>query len=195
TVQHLQAIADKEDIKTEEAALHIIAQKSEGCMRDALSILDRIAGFTDNQLTYASTMEHLNMLDADFYFSLVDYFLSQNVSEALLALDEVIQKGFEGSMIISGAAEHFRNLLLCKDQRMAALLDVPDAHKAIYFEKAHQTPPSFILSALNLLNDAEIQYKNSSNKRLFVEMCLIKLCFLQQTTQQNNEEQPTPELK
>src|SRR5690606_11164377 len=89
TVQHLQAIADKEDIKTEEAALHIIAQKSEGCMRDALSILDRIAGFTDNQLTYASTMEHLNMLDADFYFSLVDYFLSQNVSEALLALDEV----------------------------------------------------------------------------------------------------------
>lgn len=178
---HLQGIATKEGLQAQEAALHVIAQKSEGCMRDALSMLDRIASFTNGSLTYAGTMEHLNLLDADYYFKLTDFLLAQDVSGALLLLDQVLEKGFEGDVVISGLSEHFRNLLLCKDNRMVKLLDVPQEHRYIYFEKANQTPPSFILSALNVLNDAELGYKNASNKRLHIELCLIRLCYLLQT--------------
>lgn len=178
--RHLQGIATKEGLQAQEAALHVIAQKSEGCMRDALSMLDRIASFTNGSLTYAGTMEHLNLLDADYYFRLTDNLLAQDVSSALLLLDQVLEKGFEGDVIINGLSEHFRNLLLCKDNRMVKLLDVPQEHKYIYFEKANQTPPSFILSALNVLNDAELGYKNASSKRLHVELCLIRLCYLMQ---------------
>ncbi|MBL7712890.1 MAG: DNA polymerase III subunit gamma/tau, partial [Chitinophagaceae bacterium] len=145
TVAHLQQITQKEGVQAEEAALHVIAQKSEGCMRDALSILDRISSFTNGQLSYAATMEHLNQLDADFYFKITDHILAQDVAGTLLLLDDVMDRGFEGDMVLSGFAEHFRNLLLCKDARMAKLLDVPNNHKPIYHEKAAQAPPSFIL--------------------------------------------------
>jgi DNA polymerase III subunit gamma/tau len=177
---HLQSIALKEHMSAQEAALHIIAQKSEGCMRDALSMLDRIASFTNGVLTYNSTMEHLNLLDADFYFSLTDNMLSQDVAGTLLMLDNALEKGFEGDVVIGGLAEHFRNLLLCKDARMVKLLDVPSEHKSIYFAKANQAPPSFILSALNVLNQCELEYRNATNRRLHVEMCLIRLCYLLQ---------------
>lgn len=178
TVQHLQSIAVKEGMVADEAALHVIAQKSEGCMRDSLSMLDRIASFTNGQLTYAGTMEHLNLLDADFYFRLTDTLLSQDVGGSLLHLDAVLDKGFEGDVILNGLAEHLRNLLLCKDARMAKLLDVPNDHRKTYYEKAGQMPPAFILSALNVLNDAELGYKNATNKRLHAELCLIRLCYL-----------------
>ena len=180
-VDHLQQIAVSEHIQADTAALHVIAQKSEGCMRDALSMIDRIASFTNAHLSYASTMEHLNLLDADFYFQITDKLLSQDVSNTLLSLDAILEKGFEGEVILEGLAEHFRNLLICKDARMAKLLDVPNDHKAIYYEKANQMPPSFILSAMNLLNDAIVQYKQTSNKRLHLEMTCIKLCYLLQT--------------
>ncbi len=185
-VVHLQGIASKESMIANEAALHVIAQKSEGCMRDALSMLDRIASFTNGMLTYANTMEHLNLLDADYYFRLTDAMLSQDVASTLLHLDNALEKGFEGDVIIGGLAEHFRNLMLCKDARMAKLLDVPNEHKPMYHEKANQTPPSFIISALNVLNDSELQYKSSTNKRLHVELCLIRLCFLLQFTKADN---------
>ena len=162
----------------QEAALHIIAQKSEGCMRDALSMLDRIASFTNGMLTYNGTMEHLNLLDADFYFGLTDSILSQDVAGTLLTFDKALEKGFEGDVVINGLAEHFRNLLLCKDARMAKLLDVPNDHKPIFNEKANQAPPSFLLSSLNVLNQCELEYKNTNNKRLHVEMCLIRLCYV-----------------
>ncbi|MGN6477724.1 MAG: DNA polymerase III subunit gamma/tau [Flavipsychrobacter sp.] len=181
-VNHLHSIATKEGVIAQEAGLHVIAQKSEGCMRDALSMLDRIVSFTNGMLTYQATMEHLNLLDADFYFKLTDHLLSQNVSEALLQLDSALERGFEGDVIIEGLAEHMRNLLLCKDPRMARLLDVPNDHKPVYNEKANQTPPSFIISALNVINDSELNYKNATNKRLHVEMCLIRLCYLLQAT-------------
>jgi DNA polymerase-3 subunit gamma/tau len=181
-VDHLQQIAVSEHIQADTAALHVIAQKSEGCMRDALSMIDRIASFTNAHLSYASTMEHLNLLDADFYFQITDKLLSQDVSNTLLSLDAILEKGFEGEVILEGLAEHFRNLLICKDARMAKLLDVPNDHKAIYYEKANQMPPSFILSAMNLINDAIVQYKQTSNKRLHLEMTCIKLCYLLQTT-------------
>ena len=187
-VAHLQSIASKEGMIAQEAALHVIAQKSEGAMRDALSMLDRIASFTNGMLTYSNTMEHLNLLDADFYFRLTDSMLSQDVAATLLLLDQALEKGFEGDVIINGLAEHFRNLLLCKDARMAKLLDVPNDHRPMYNEKAMQTPPSFILSALNVINDSELQYKTATNKRLHVEMCLIRLCFLLQSIPATNDE-------
>lgn len=178
---HLHSIATKESVVAQEAALHVIAQKSEGCMRDALSMFDRIVSFTNGMLTYNNTMEHLNLLDADFYFGMLDGMLAQDVSTVMLQLDNALERGFEGNVIIEGLAEHFRNLLLCKDSRMAKLLDVPNDHKSIYFEKANQTPPSYIVSALSVLNEAELNYRNANNKRLHVEMCLIRLCYLQQT--------------
>ncbi|RYE19299.1 MAG: DNA polymerase III subunit gamma/tau [Sphingobacteriales bacterium] len=181
-VAHLHSIATKEGVVAQEAALHVIAQKSEGAMRDALSMLDRIVSFTNGMLTYQATMEHLNLLDADFYFKLTDHLLSQDISNTLLLLDQTLEKGFEGNVILEGLAEHMRNLLLCKDQRMAKLLDVPNDHKPVYYEKANQAPPSFILSALNAVNDSELNYKSANNKRLHVEMCLIKLCYLLQAT-------------
>ncbi len=179
-VAHLASIASKEGMVAQEAALHIIAQKSEGCMRDALSMLDRIASFTNGMLTYNGTMEHLNLLDANFYFSLTDHLLAQDVAGTLLMLDKAIEKGFEGDVVINGLAEHLRNLLLCKDSRMVKLLDVPNDHKPIYYEKANQCPPSFILTSLNVLNQCELEYKNTNNKRLHIEMCLIRLCFVLQ---------------
>jgi len=185
-VDHLQSIAQKEQLKAEEAGLHVIAQKSEGCMRDALSMLDRISSFTNGVLTYAATMEHLNLLDADYYFRLTDHMLAQDVAGTLLLLDQVLEKGFEGDVIIGGLAEHLRNLLLCKDQRMAKLLDVPNDHKPVYFEKANQTPPAFILSGLNVINEAELGYKNATNKRLHIELCLIRLCYVLHATQNSD---------
>jgi DNA polymerase III subunit gamma/tau len=181
-VLHLQSIAAKESMFAQEAALHVIAQKSEGCMRDALSMLDRIASFTNGMLNYENTMAHLNMLDANFYFMLTDMMLGQDIGGSLLLLDETLEKGFEGDVILNGLAEHLRNLLLCKDARMTKLLDVPTEHKPMYNEKANQTPPNFILSGLNVINDAELEYKNATNKRLHVELCLIRLCYLLQAT-------------
>lgn len=184
---HLFSIATKEGMIAQEAALHVIAQKCEGCMRDALSMLDRIASFTNGQLTYSATMEHLNMLDADFYFKLSDNILAQDVSNVLLQLNDILERGFEGNVIIEGLSEHLRNMLLCKDQRMVKLLDIPNEHKALYFEKAKQLPPSFIISALSVLNDCELNYKNAVSKRLHIEMCLIRLCYLLQATKSDEK--------
>ncbi|MFA6151388.1 MAG: DNA polymerase III subunit gamma/tau [Chitinophagaceae bacterium] len=182
TVAHLEQITKKESIEADEAALHVIAQKSEGCMRDALSILDRISSFTNGKLTYAATMEHLNQLDAEFYFKITDHILAGDVAGTLLMLDDVLDRGFEGDMVLNGFAEHFRNLLLCKDARMAKLLDVPNNHKPIYHEKALQSPPSFILTSLNVVNESALEYKNANNRRLHTELCLIRLCYVLQAT-------------
>lgn len=183
TVSHLKSIALKEGMTAEEDALHVIAQKSEGCMRDSLSMLDRIASFANGNITYASTMDHLAQLDADFYFALTDQLLAQDVGGALLSLDGVLERGFEGDVILSGLAQHFRNLLLCKDPRTVRLLDVPASHAAAYNEKALQAPAAFVLSGLSLVNEADYTYKSAGNKRLHTEMCLIRLCYLLQETE------------
>jgi len=180
TVEHLQEIADKEDIKTEKAALQVIAQKSEGCMRDALSILDKIVSFTNGEVTYQNTLGHLNILDEDYYFKLLDYLLQQDLAGAMLLYDEINQKGFEGDMVLNGLAEFMRNLLVCKDAKAALLLDVVEGLHDKYVATAKNTGLSYLVSALNILNEAEINYKMARNKRLHVEMTLIKLNFLQQ---------------
>ena len=180
TVEHLQEIADKEEIKTEKAALQVIAQKSEGCMRDALSILDKIVSFTNGELTYANTLEHLNILDAEHYFKLLDCMQQQDLAGALLLYDGINRKGFEGDLVLNGFAEFIRNLLVCKDARVAELLEVVESFKEKYIETAKKVPSSLLLSALNILNEAEINYKAARNKRLHVELAIIKLCYLQQ---------------
>ncbi|MEQ1677584.1 MAG: DNA polymerase III subunit gamma/tau [Chitinophagaceae bacterium] len=180
TVHHLEEICGKEGIKAEKAALQIIAQKSEGCMRDALSILDKIVSFTNGELNYANTLEHLNILDADCYFSLLECMQQQDLSGALLLYDDINRKGFEGDLVLNGFAEFIRNLLVCKDEQAAVLLDVVESFKDKYLAAAKKAAPALLISALNILNEAEISYKASRNKRLHVELALIKLCYLQQ---------------
>lgn len=180
TVDHLQSIAIKEDIRAEKGALQVIAQKSEGCMRDALSILDKIVSFTNGEVTYQNTLEHLNILDHDYFFRLLDYLMLQDLAGAMLLYDEINRKGFEGDLVLNGFAEFIRNLLVCKDPRAAALLDVVEGMQGKYTATAAKANGAYLVSALNILNEAEINYKMARNKRLHVELCLIKLNFLQQ---------------
>ncbi|HLP39154.1 DNA polymerase III subunit gamma/tau [Lacibacter sp.] len=180
TVDHLQEIVDKEEIKAEKPALQVIAQKSEGCMRDALSIMDKIVSFTNGELTYQNTLEHLNILDADYFFKLLEAMQQQDLATSMLLFDDINRKGFEGDMVLNAMAEFFRNLLVCKDEKVANLLEVVESFKDKYISAAKKTSASYIISALNLLNDAEITYKQARNKRLHVELALIKLTYLQQ---------------
>jgi len=180
TVEHLQEIIDKEEITADKAALHLIAQKSEGCMRDALSILDKIVSFTNGKVTYTNTLEHLNILDADYYFKLLDCMQQQDLAGAMLLFDDINNKGFEGDLVIEGFAEFLRNLLVCKDERVAGLLEVVESFKDRYIETAKRTAITYIISAMNVLNETGIQYKAARNKRLHVELALIKLSYLQQ---------------
>ncbi len=180
TVDHLREICVKENIRADDTALHIIAQKSEGCLRDALSILDKIVSFTNGALTYANTLEHLNILDEDYYFRLMDAMQNQSITDAILLYDEINRKGFEGDLVLNGFAEFIRNLLVSKDPKVAMLLEVSEGFKQRYLDVALKVDASFLLSALNVLNEAEINYRQARNKRLHVELTLIKLCYLQQ---------------
>lgn len=183
TVEHLKDICKKEGIKAEKTALHLIAQKSEGCMRDSLSIMDKIASFTDGKITYENTLEHLNILDEDYYFKLLDFTTNQQLSDALLLFDTINNKGFEGDTFIDGFIEFVRNLLVSKDEKAIALLEVADDFKKKYVEKAKEITANWIIAALNLLTDASIGFKQSRNKRLFVELLLIKLSYLNQAVE------------
>ncbi|OSZ76921.1 DNA polymerase III subunit gamma/tau [Chitinophagaceae bacterium IBVUCB2] len=183
TVHHLEEICSKEEIKTDKASLQVIAQKSEGCMRDALSILDKIVSFTNGELNYATTLEHLNILDADCYFKLLECMQQQDLSGAMLQYDDINRKGFEGDLVINGFAEFMRNLLVCKDEKAAVLLEVVESFKERYISTAQKVSPAVLISALNILNETELNYKAARNKRLHVELALIKLCYLQQALQ------------
>lgn len=180
TVEHLQEIVDKEGIKAEKAALQVIAQKSEGCMRDSLSILDKIVSFTNGTLTYQNTLEHLNILDEDYYFRILEAMLKQEMAQAMLLYDEINRKGFEGDLVLNGLAEFFRNLLVCKDPDSAGLLEVVEGMREKYLSTAATISYPYLVSALNILNEAEIQFKMARNKKLHVELTLIKLNFLPQ---------------
>lgn len=180
TVEHLQEIAGKEEIRAEKAALQVIAQKSEGCMRDSLSILDKIVSFTNGEVTYQNTLEHLNILDHDYYFKMLDTQLHQDMAGSMLLYDEINRKGFEGDLVLNGYAEFIRNVLVCQNPRAASLLDTVEGLQSKYIETAKKVSPAYLVSALNILNEAEINYKMARNKRLHVEMAMIKLTFLQQ---------------
>ncbi len=180
TVEHLQEIVDKEAITTDKASLQIIAQKSEGCMRDALSILDKIVSFTNGEVNYQNTLEHLNILDHDYYFKLLEALLQQDMAGAMLLYDEINRKGFEGDLVLNGFAEFIRNILVCKDARAVKLLDVVEGMQEKYVSTAASVNAGYLVSTLNILNEAEVNYKMARNKRLHVELVIIKLNFLQQ---------------
>jgi len=183
TVEHLEEICKKEDITAAKEALHVIAQKSEGCMRDALSILDKIVSFTNSEVTYSNTLEHLNILDEDYYFRFLDCMHTQDLPAALLLYNDINRKGFEGDLVLNGFSEFIRNLLVSLDEKAAPLLDVVESFKPKYTEAAQKTSAPFLISALNILNEAEINYKAARNKRLHVELALIKLSYLQQAVE------------
>ena len=180
TVKHLEEIVAKEHIKAERNALQLIAQKSEGCMRDALSILDKIVSFSNGALTYENTLEHLNILDEGYFFKLLTHLTEEDLTSAMLLYDEINQKGFEGDTVLYGMAAFIRNILVCKDKASAHLLESIEGWRDQYVAAVEKISTPYLVSALNILNEAEIQFKMARNKRLHVELALIKLNFLQQ---------------
>ena len=188
TVIHLEEIIEKEHIKAERNALQLIAQKSEGCMRDALSILDKIVSFTNGALTYKNTLEHLNVLDEEYFFKLIEYLTKQDLTNAILLYDEINQKGFEGDTVLNGLASFIRNILVCKDPASAKLLESIEGWREQYIATSKMISTPYLVSALNILNEAEIQFKMARNKRLHVEMAIIKLNFLAQAIELSLED-------
>lgn len=189
TVAHLEEIAEKEHIQAEKAALQLIAQKSEGCMRDSLSILDKMVSFTGGEVSYQHTLEHLNILDEDYYFRFHELLMQENLSGVLLLYDEIHRKGFEADMVLNGFASFYRNLLVSKDPATAAILDVMEGMQEKFAAVADKTDSSYMLSALNIISTAEIEIRQARNKRLHIELALIKLNFLHQAIELSTDQQ------
>ncbi|CAN5224852.1 DNA polymerase III subunit gamma/tau [soil metagenome] len=176
---HLASIAAMEGISYEPDGLHIIAQKADGGLRDALSMFDQIVSFSAGNVTYRSVIDNLNILDYDYYFNITDSLLQENTAQTLLFFDEILSKGFDGAHFISGLSEHFRNLLVGKDTATLKLLEVSDGIKTKYLQQSQAAAVSFLLSAMNIANQCDISYKLSKNQRLQVELALLKMCHLQ----------------
>lgn len=177
--RHLASIANKENISYENDGLHIIAQKADGGLRDALSMFDQIVSFSGGNVTYRSVIDNLNILDYDYYFSITDRLLNEDNAQTLLLFDEILGRGFDGAHFISGLSDHFRNLLVSKDQSTLKLLEVSEGIKAKYLQQSQASSVSFLLSALNIANQCDLNYKLSKNQRLQVELALLKMCNLQ----------------
>jgi DNA polymerase-3 subunit gamma/tau len=178
---HLSNIAQKEGIKAEPQALHLIAQKADGGLRDALSMFDLIVTFSsDNTISYQKTIENLHILDYDYYFKMTDALLQSNLNVSLILFDEILKKGFDGHLFVVGLMEHWRNLLVSKDSATLQLLETADEIKKQYAEQASKTSLSWLISAMNILQQVDIQYKTSKNPKLLVEISLMKIAHLQQ---------------
>ena len=179
-IDHLKRVADKENIQYEEEALNVIAEKADGGMRDALSIFDQAASFSQGNVTYQKVIEDLNVLDADNYFNIVDLALENKVSEVMVLLNSVINKGFDGGHLITGLASHVRNVLMAKDAQTLPLLEVSEQQRLRYQEQAQKCPVSFLYSALMIMSRCDVEYRQSSNKRLLVELTLIQVAQIMQ---------------
>lgn len=177
-VEHLQAICAEENIEAADDALHIVGQKADGALRDALSIFDRIVSFSGKKITYEDVINSLNVLDYDYYFKIVDAFLTENRISIMNLFNDINNNGFEPDIFLVGLAEHLRNLLVCKDAATLQLLEVSDNLKTRYQEQAQLTSASFIMTALNLASDCDVNYKMARNKRLLVEMTLLKMTYI-----------------
>jgi len=176
--RHLAAIAEKESIGYDMEGLHLIAQKADGGLRDALSMFDQIASFSNRNITYQAVIDNLNILDYDYYFKVTDSLMSEDVSGALLLFDEILSKGFDGNHFIIGLASHLRNLLVGKDPATLHLLEVSEGIKQKYLAQSQQAEASFLVSALNIANHCDLNYRTSKNQRLQVELALIKIAHL-----------------
>ena len=172
---HLGSIAEKEGIKAEEEALHVIAQKADGALRDALSIFDQLVSFSGKNLTYESAIENLNILDYDYYFKATDALLKGNIPSSLVLLNEIIHNGFDGHLFINGLASHLRNLLVCLDPQTVDLLEVGKSIKPRYKEQSANCSVGFIIRALEICRDCDTEYRASKNKRLLVELSLMQI--------------------
>lgn len=188
TINHLKMVAEKEGIKYEEQALAVIAEKADGGMRDALSIFDQAASFCQGDITYKKVIEDLNVLDSDNYFRIVDLALENKVSEIMLVLDGILNKGFDGGNMIQGLAQHVRNVMMAKDSQTLPLLETSNEQKAKYQAQAQKAPTLFLYKALKIMNNCDVQYRQSSNKRLLVELTLIQVG---QITQPEDQDVPS----
>lgn len=176
--EHLKKIAERENITYEEEALHLIAEKADGGLRDCLSIFDQMVSYCKGNITYAKAIENLNVLDKDYYFKVTEAILHQHISEVLNFFDEVINLGFDGQSFLNGLNEHFRNLMVCRDPSTVHLLETIETHKKKYEEQCRHTDLSFLLNAMNIINHFDIEYRMSKNQRLHVELALLKLCHI-----------------
>ncbi|MFD1258817.1 DNA polymerase III subunit gamma/tau [Mucilaginibacter terrae] len=175
---HLASIAQKESIFYEPDGLHIIAQKADGGLRDALSMFDQIVSFSGGQVTYRSVIDNLNILDYDYYFNVTDSLLGEDTAKTMLLFDEILSHGFDGSHFITGLSGHLRNLLVAKDAATLKLLEVSDGIRNKYLQQSQQASTSFLLSAMNIANQCDLNYRLSKNQRLQVELALLKICHL-----------------
>ena len=183
-INHLKAVAEKENIQYDEQALNIIAEKADGGMRDALSIFDQVASFSQGNITYQKVIEDLNVLDEDNYFNIINLALENKVSDIMVLLNNVINKGFDGGHLINGLASHVRNVLMAKDVQTLPLLEVSEQQRKRYQEQAQKCPTLFLYNALKIMNQCDVEYRQSSNKRLLVELTLIQVA---QITQKDDD--------
>lgn len=183
-INHLKSVAEKENIQFDEEALSVIAEKADGGMRDALSIFDQAASFSQGNITYQKVIEDLNVLDAENYFNIIDLALENKVSEVMVLLNTVINKGFDGGHLINGLASHVRNVLMAKDAQTLPLLEVSEQLRNRYQQQAQKCPVNFLYTALQIMNRCDVEYRQSSNKRLLVELTLIQVA---QITQKDDD--------
>lgn len=188
TVEHLQYVAAQEGVTAEPEALNVLAQKADGGMRDALSIFDQVVSFTDGNVTYKAVIENLNVLDYEYYFRLTDAIHAGDVIEGLLILNEILSKGFDGNNVITGIASHFRDLLLCKDAKTAGLFEVGASIRERYIATAQKFGNEFLYKAIEIVNESDLNYRVSRNKRLLSDLTIIKLCQLSSTPQHTEEQ-------
>jgi len=179
-IEQLIDICNKEGISYEETALHIIAQKADGAMRDALSIFDRVISFTGKSINYQDVIQQLNVLDYDYYFKLCDYFLASDLAEVMLLFNEILDKGFDAGHFLTGISEHIRNLMMCKNANTTQLLEMSEGTQVLYIDQAKKFNLDWIISGLNIINQFDVNFKTARNQRLHVEMALMKLCYLHQ---------------
>ena len=186
-ISHLKMVASKEGIRYEEEALNVIAEKADGGMRDALSIFDQAASFSQGDITYEKVLQDLNVLDSDNYFKIIDLALQNKVSDIMLLLNGIISRGFDGGNIINGLASHVRNVLMAKDDSTLPLLETSDQQRERFRDQARRCPTPFLYKALEIMNRCDVNYKQSSNKRLLVELTLIEVA---QITQPDGDDKP-----
>ena len=192
TIRHLQYVARLEGVNVSEEALNVVAQKADGGMRDALSIFDQLVSFCGNNISYEQAIEVLNVLDSDYYFRLIDAAITGHVSNALLLLNEVLVKGFDAGHFVTGLAQHLRDVLVSKDAATVQLLETSDAIRQHYQEQAQRCTAKWLFSALDIINTCDIHYRTAKNKRLTVELALVKLCQLIQPTDAPTTPTPSP---
>ena len=194
-VTHLQSVAQREGYTAEPAALNVIAEKADGGMRDALSIFDQVASFSQGNITYATTIANRNVLDYNYYFRITDYFLGNNITETLLTLNDIVNRGFDMSYFVTGLAQHFRNLLVARDPQTISLIEASKEIQQQYNTQAQRCKSNFIVKAMKLLNNCDINYKQSKNKRLLVELTLIEVAQAAQDDGESAGRRPAKILK